>query len=671
MSRGGLEKYMNEIYERLASSGEFFAAGFFEDTDRTNFYRFAKANLRYREECALPEYRGEDIYPNGKRSIDNLLVVPHFSYTFFVVDNLPEGGDRELYELCKQVLPKRPTAKMDEEGKLAAGELYVHTNPNFERILAEGLYSYKERIKKAKDKEFREGCLLVMESMELYHARCLEYLRSVGAKAELIKALEKVPFYPAETLYEALVAWNFIYYLDFCDNIGEMDRILHKYHKGEDVIQILRQFYRNVDVNDGWSLRMGPEIYPITRQVLLASKGIRRPLIELCVDDTVPDEIWEIATELVKSGNCNPSFYNYPLYQKALHERFPNIPQCDLDKFTGCGCSETMLSGISRVGSVDAALHLLYLFSGYMRENLAKAESFDEFYSGLMAEILKKAREMYELVDRGYKFKMTEIPHPVRTVLVDDCIDNETDFNAGGARYSWSVVNFPGSVNTLESLLAIRELVFEKKEFTAEEFIELLDNEDEKFYLRLRKCPHFGVNDERADSLAADFYDKVFSSADGFKMCYGEGIITSSVQFITYVRKGKFVASTPDGRRSGEPICDSLAPIMGNDKKSITSTLGSIAKIPLYKALGTPVVNIRLHKDFENELVKPLVEGFFAEGGMQIQITCISKEDMLSAMDEPEKHRDLMVRVGGYTDYFVNLSREAQETIIKRTEYAE
>ena len=528
-----------------------------------------------------------------------------------------------------------------------------------------------KRIKKAKDKEFREGCLLVMESMERYHARCLEYLRSVGAKAELIAALQKVPFSPAETLYEALVAWNFIYYLDFCDNIGEMDRILHQYHKGEDVTGILRQFYRNVDANDGWSLRMGPEIYPITRQVLLASKGIRRPLIELCVDETVPDEIWNIAVELVKSGNCNPSFYNYPLYQKAMRERFPSIPQCDLDKFTGCGCSETMLSGISRVGSVDAALHLLYLFSGYMRENLVGAESFDDFYQGLMNEILKKAREMYELVDRGYKFKMTEIPHPVRTVLVDDCIDKETDFNAGGARYSWSCVNFPGSINVLESLLAIRELIFEKKEFTAEQFIELLDKEDEKFYLRLRKCPHFGVNDERADSLAADFFDKVFSSADGFKMCYGEGIITSSVQFITYVRKGEFVASTPDGRRAGEPICDSLAPIMGNDKKSVTSTLGSVAKIPLYKALGTPIVNLRLHKDFENELVKPLVEGFFADGGMQLQITCLSKEDMIAAMAEPEKHRDLMVRVGGYTDYFVNLSREAQETIIKRTEYSE
>jgi len=650
--------------------GEPFAAGFFEDRNRNNFYRIAKATLRYREHCALPEYKGEPVYPNGPRSIDNYCVLPHFSYTFVIDEERFEEKDPSLAEICLYGMPRRPVVNMDDK-KQAAGELYVHTNPNFERILKEGLDSYKERILKAEDDDFREGCMLVIESIEVYRRRCLEHLESVGAESRLIQALKKVPMQPAETLYEALVAWNFIYYIDFCDNIGEMDRILHPYHNGENAEDIIAAFFRNVDANDGWSLRIGPDFYPISAQILRASRGIRRPSIELCIDENLPDEIWEIAAELIRTGNCNPALYNYPLYQKALRERFPHIPQSDLEKFCGCGCTETMLSGISRVGSVDGAYHLLYAFSNYMREHLCEAKSFEEFYDGCMQYILKGIHRMYDIINAGYRERAVTRPHPVRTVLVDDCIDNETDFNAGGARWNWAMVNFPGSINVIESMLAVKDLIFDKCEYSPQEFLTLLEKEDPMFYRRLRKCPHYGVNDKKADSLAADFFHTVFTSADGYKMCFGEGILTSSVQFITYVHKGEFVPATPDGRKNGEPLCDSLAPIMGNDTKSITQTLNSISSLPLAGALGTPVVNIRLHKDYSGELMKPLVLGFFEKGGMMLQISCLSTEDMLDAMEHPDRHRDLMIRVGGYTEYFVNLRCEQQLSMIHRTEFTE
>lgn len=659
---------MNDVAYRLSQLNEPFAAGFFEEPGRDNFFRLSRATKRYREVCALPEYNGEYIYPNGKRSIDDFAVMPHFSYTFIIEEDKLSRLPEDLKNICTFGFPRRPKVNMDDE-RMAIGELYVHANPHYERILEEGLESYKARIMKASSEDFRDGCLEVIESIEIYLDRVIKYLKEVGAREELIESLTVVPMKPARNLYDALVCWNFLYYIDFCDNVGEMDRILDKYYNGEDMTEVIREFFRNVDANDGWSLRIGPTFYPISRQILKASKGIRRPSVELCILENAPEDIWEISRDLIKSGSTNPSFYNYDKYQKLLQKRFPHIPECDLERFCGCGCSETMLSGISRVGSVDGAFNLIYFFSSYMRERLEEAKTFDEFYEGYMSEALKLINKMYGIIDRGYRERAVTRPHPVRTVLIDDCIDNEMDFNAGGARWNWAMVNFSGSINTIESMLAVRELIFRKKVYSAAEFIKLLDNEDETLYKRIKKCPHYGVCDEDADSLAIDFLTRIFSSAEGYKMCFGEGILTSSIQFTTYVRKGKYVPATPDGRRAGDPICDSLTPIMGNDTKGPTTMLSSVASLPLGAALGTPIVNLRMKKDSVDGLLKPLVLGYFEGGGMQLQINCISSEDMRDAMVNPDKHRDLIVRTGGYSEYFVNLSPESQITIIERTEH--
>lgn len=662
---------MENISKRLLEAGEFYASGYTEDCDRSRFYRTAKAMLRYREHCSLPKYNGELLYPNGKCIIDKMFVYPEYAFTHHFDYESYDEYDRELAEYCQNNIPMWHTVREEPQNGPIYGGVYTHASVNYFRIMNEGLDSYRERILKCEDKDFREGCLLVLEGIEIYRRRCIEYLRSVSADEKLIASLEKIPFKKADTLYEALIGWNFIYYIDLCDNIGSFDRELDHWYNGEDVVDVLRNFYRNVDANDGWSLRVGPEIYPITYQILEASRGIRRPSVELCIDGDVPEDIRLLSSDLIKSGSSNPCFYNYPIYQKALHERFPNIPQCDLDKFAGGGCTETMLTGISRVGSIDGSVNTAYVFCEYMNECLAEKDTFEDFYEGLIERITKYANMLFESINDSYKYASEYMPNPVRTVLIDDCIDNGKDYNAGGARWNWSTVNFSGTVNVIESLLAIREIIYEKKEMTAKEFLERLNAEEEFFYKRLKKCLHYGVNDKCADSLATDFLKRVYSTTDGKKSYFGDGFVSSSIQFITYVRRGENVGPTPDGRKKGEPLCDSLAPIFGNDTKSVTSTLGSVSSLDLKLALGTPVVNLRLSKKYSDEMLFPLIRGFFENGGMMLQINCISREELEDAMVNPDKHRNLLVRTGGYTEYFVNLSPKEQRTIIARTEYDE
>ena len=659
---------MSNISERFLSIGEPFTAGYFEKEVKSNFQRVANATLRFREYCSLPEYRGEFLYPNGKAVIDSYAVYPQFSYVYQVNETALGQKDPELKDYCAKNMPKSPVVNYNEQ-EAFFGRLYTHCNANYERILKEGLDSYKARILETKDEDFREGCLTVMESISVYHSRCVAYLKSVDAKPELIAALEKVPFRPADTIYEALVAINFIYYIDLCDNLGSLDRELSQWHQGEDMTEVIRNLYRNVDINDGWSVKLGPKIYPITYQLLSACKGIRRPNIQLCIDKDIPDDIWALSAELLKSGSGNPAFYNYDVYLPELKRRFPKIREEDYEKICFCGCTETMLSGISKAGSVDGGINTLLIFRKFMFENLQKAASFEDFFHSALQDLLQHADELYRKVDAGYREKMEYFPHPVRTVLVDDCIDKETDFNAGGARYNWSTVNFAGMINVVESLLAIRELIFEKKEYTAQSFLRLLEEEDPAFFARLKKCPHYGVNDKKADAIAVELINALFHSADEKEMCYGFGFLTSSVQYITYISRALDVASTPDGRRYGEPMCDSLGAIMGNNTKSFTSMLSSIASLDLKQALGTPVVNLRLSKQFPAEQIRALVQAFFAQGGMQLQITCVSREELEDAMVHPEKHKDLIVRTGGYCEYFVNLNPSQQKTILERAEY--
>ena len=662
---------MQEAVERYLEIGEYYAAGFFEDPDQDNCYRFSKALLRYFENCPLPEYNGEGLYPCGALALkDTYLIYPQFSRTYVINETALQEKDPELYEFTRLNFPNNQLRLADWDGhQIYFGTGYTHTTPNYERILQEGLNAYRERIAKAKNAAFREGELLAFQAMEVFHKRCVAYLEQIGAEERLITALKQVPFGCPRDLYEAIVAWNFVFYLDLGDNVGNLEQGLMPYYRGEDVTALLRTFFVNVGADDGWSCRIGPEETPLSRQIIEAVKGLHRPLLELCINEDTPDTLWVCACESIAEGNGNPSLYHYDQYMRLLRERFPEIPEADLQRFCGCGCTETMLQGISRVGSTDAYLNTLGVFSRYLRENLTKKATFEDFYRDFIGVLQERTDALADLVNGFYAYRAKHLPHPVRTILVDDCIDNEKDFNAGGARWNWSIISFAGTVNVVESLLAVRELVYEKKAYAPEEFLSLLDREDADFYRRLRKCPHYGVDDDYADALAADFMGKVFTSLDGKKTYFGAGFLSSSILFVTYVPQGKHVGSTPDGRRNGEPLCDSIGAIMGNDTKSVTALINSIGKLPLDRALGTPIVNLRLDKAFAAKMVRPLTESFFAQGGMQLQINCVSTEEMKDAMVHPEKHGNLLVRTGGYIARFVDLSPELQQTVIARTEH--
>ena len=265
--------------------GEIYAAGFFESPDSPMFVRYARGLRRYLEGRCMPIYSGEKLYPCN--SFDAGLCFAHdYSYTVKIDWQRLSDADEVVAEVIRQELSDYEINL--PKGHAVGGKMYTHSFPNFKRILREGLDSYQKRVEAIKDPDIQNGLLDVLEGIRCFHGRALELLKGYPQAAQLYAALKKVPFEPADTLYEALVGWNFIYYMDGCDDIGSLDADLIDYYKGEDVTDILRQFFKNVDANDGWSGALGPEYNPLTIQCLKAVKGIRRPSLELRVTPEMP-----------------------------------------------------------------------------------------------------------------------------------------------------------------------------------------------------------------------------------------------------------------------------------------------------------------------------------------------------------------------------------------------
>ena len=298
---------MNEKVTLFLELNEPYAAGFFEEEDKGLFARFSRAQRRYFENKPVDDYIGKRLYPSGMIHNGGYAVHPDCAKTFNPDYYIP------LYEkspkaakLMKEVRDKSNFTVTPSAPYITLSG-YTHSAPLYERILAEGFDSYIVRIQKIEDPDMREGLLDLLDGIRIYHARGLEYLKSVNADPELIKALEQVPFQPARNIYEAIVCWNYVMYLDNVDNIGLLDSGLIPYYKGEDISKEIRELFENLNINDKWNCTIGPNYNAITKMCLQQSKGLRRPGLCLRVTKDMPDEIWQLAMEDNFSGNGNPT----------------------------------------------------------------------------------------------------------------------------------------------------------------------------------------------------------------------------------------------------------------------------------------------------------------------------------------------------------------------------
>lgn len=698
--------------ELLAAIDEPFSAGFMADPDAPVVVRVAEG-LRWFVQCVeLEPYRGDALYPAGEPFWHRApaMMVRWYYVAITGVDEAVLSAKREGFAADAEELQTLDAlARFWRDYPPAGG--YTHSIPNYERMLAEGFSGTAARIeagrRRAQDNGdderigFYRAMATTLDVGRILHRRFVEQIEAAepadpaprANQQRLLDAYDRVPEQPAETFYEAMVATNFYYYLDGPDDLGRFDQYMWPYYEADlaagcvtrnEAIELVGRLWQNTDEAYAWNTAIGGSRpdgsrgdNDLTLACLEAARGRRRPNLALRIREDTPQAVWHGALETISAGCGLPALYCEENYLRAIREAHLNVPDEDMYRFAFGGCTELMIDGRSNVGSLDGNFNLPGLLVDSLHEDLPGCESFEAFYDAYKRRCAGAIGDQAGEISAAQRRKALWHPQPIRSLMIDDCLERGWEYAGGGARYNWSVVNVMGLGNVVDSLCVVREVIFESRELTAEELLDILDRDyegAEPWRQRFGRCPRYGNGNARADNLARDLSEHVFTQWQRYAPWRGGKFLPACLMFTTYAMFGEQVAATPDGRGSRQAIADSAGPVQGRDCNGPTAMLRSVAGIDQMHAPGTLVVNARFSKSMfstpENRArLQSLIRGYFNMGGMQLQINVIDQAALQAAMADPEKYGDMIIRIGGFSEYWKNLTPALRQSVLERTEH--
>jgi formate C-acetyltransferase len=262
---------------------------------------------------------------------------------------------------------------------------------------------------------------------------------------------------------------------------------------------------------------------------------------------------------------------------------------------------------------------------------------------------------------------------PVRiSAFINDCIERGISNDAGGARYNDIEPNMLGMTNVIESFNVVKELIFNQQKVTIQEFIEILNNnyegrEDILAYIR-NKVPHFGTDTTETNSIAKRVADTVINTLKKFTTFRGANFVPGAFSYRDHEGHGSYTHASPDGRRAGDVLADGSSPVQGYDNKGPTASLNSTTSWEPLRFLGGISVNVKVSPSVSTEQVMALIGGYIRQNGIQLQFNVVDTKILKDAQKNPDKYSDLLVRIGGYSDYFTRIPKRLQDDVIARSQ---
>jgi len=402
-----------------------------------------------------------------------------------------------------------------------------------------------------------------------------------------------------------------------------------------------------------------------------------------------PDKYLERALMIVRTGFGQPSVFNTEAIIQELIRQGKSI--IDARNGGASGCVETgafgkesyILTGYFNLTKVlEVVLHNgvdprtgkeIGIKTGAPAA-FATFEDLFEAYRNQLKHFIDVKIRGNRIIERLWA---EYLPAPFLSILIDDCIRNGKDYNAGGARYNTSYIQGVGIGSITDSITAIKYQVFDRKKLSLEEFIEALRNNftenDPLKRMLLDETPKYGNDDEYPDQIMREIFESFYEAVDGRPNTKGGHYRINLLPTTCHVYFGKITGATPDGRKAGEPLSEGISPVQGADRKGPTSVLKSAAKMDHLRTGGTLLnqkFTPQVLADEEGiEKLAQLIRAYFTMDGHHIQFNVVTADTLRKAQREPEKYKDLIVRVAGYSDYFVDLGADLQDEIIRRTEH--
>jgi formate C-acetyltransferase len=428
-------------------------------------------------------------------------------------------------------------------------------------------------------------------------------------------------------------------------------------------------------------------------EAMMHTPGMTEPTLSLGVHSKTPEDLLIKACQLTALGGGYPMFINHDLMVESLLARneIMDGPPITLElarKGCGIGCHERVIpdmeSGFNFTPLPLGNVVELVLTNGVMRSNNEKGglETGDPRQFKSFEEVRKAfSKQMNWVLRNGiiasHISELALQPKAFNSALVEDCIEKGLAFQQGGARYNVHSVQTWGRVDAGDSLAAIKKLVFDDKKITMDQLCQALDKNFEGYEDIHKMCleaPKFGNDDDYVDEQVAWVTHIVNEHAKQYKSTYGGCTVVTEVPSGSFMTMGKIVGALPSGRLAGEPLCEAITPTVGSDVKGPTAILKSVGKLNNAEVSQGATLNMRLDPAvFEKEdgfkRLADLIRVFVDQKVEHIQINVVSSDTLRSAQREPDKYKDLTVKVAGYNALFVELYKELQDNIIARTEH--
>lgn len=608
------------------------------------------------------------------------------------------------------IITKEERDELSKDYLLFDGGIVCNISSDYEYTLQVGfdkrLYEIEEGLRLAKSDKEKDELLAMKESIHAMYKLVSNYQKEAKAIGNDVLAdiLERVPYKRPASYHEALVFFRIMNYMLWLNankhnTVGRFDQYMYPFYEADikngvityDEAKSLTEelfislnldadLYPGVQQGDngqsmvlGGVKKDGTDAYnELTKVCLEASLEVKLidPKINLRVNSKTDMEWFKLGTLLTKQGLGFPQYSNDDIVIPALVKLGYDLE--DARNYVVAACWEFIIPGVGMdIPNIDALNFPLLVDNAIRSDAFDDCQTYDDLLKLVFAEMEK---EVKRLVD--FSKKTFLIPSPFQSVLMCDCVKDRKDI-ADGGKYNNYGFHGAGLSNASDALAAIKLHIFEKKDMSKEELLHALDvnfEGEEAIHKALVGAPKMGNNDDYVDSIGVSLLDKFSLECSKYHNEKGGIYRAGTGTAMYYIWYSENLGATADGRKAKEPFSANYSPSLSHNFKGVLSVVQSFTKPHVSNACNGGPLTLEFHDTlFRNEegieKVAMLVKTFVQLGGHQLQLNAINRDTLLDAQIHPEDHKNLIVRVWGWSGYFNELDLVYQNHIIKRLEF--